>query len=283
VGSRASIGFACADSREMDVREGADLSIEPAFFDCGIAVMAKASAPGRTKTRLVPPLTFDEAAALNTAFLQDIAANLLAAAQNAGISGYMAFGPPGSERFFRRRLPSAISLIKVWFPDLGDCLFTAIRELLNRGHGGAVVLNSDSPTLPTALLVGAAELLAQPGDRAVIGPASDGGYYLLGLKQAHRRMFEDIDWSTERVARQTMERAREIGLTVHVLPTWYDVDDVAGLRTLLAELRDGHAFDATLQPHKAARTAALINALLARFDLAARLGVAHDAPERIAV
>ena len=70
----------------------------------------------------------------------------------------------------------------------------------------------------------------------MLGPSSDGGYYLLGLKAAHRRMFEDIDWSTERVAEQTLQRAREIGLDVHILPVWYDVDDVDGLRRLDAEL-----------------------------------------------
>jgi len=74
---------------------------------CGIAFMAKASAPGRAKTRLVPTLSFEEAAALNTAFLQDVADNVLAAAQHAGISGYAAFGPPGSEDFFGRTLPPA--------------------------------------------------------------------------------------------------------------------------------------------------------------------------------
>ena len=99
-----------------------------------------------------------------------------------------------------------------------------------------MVLNSDSPTLPTALLNETAELLARPGDRAVLGPSSDGGYYLLGLKTAHRRMFEDIAWSTKRVDRQTRERAREIDLDVHVLPVWYDVDDVESLRRLHAEL-----------------------------------------------
>ena len=78
-----------------------------------------------------------------------------------------------------------------------------------------MVLNADSPTLPTALLIETAAVLARPGDRAVLGPSSDGGYYLLGLKTAHRRMFEDIAWSTERVAEQTLERAREIGLDVH--------------------------------------------------------------------
>src|ERR1700744_5450967 len=80
---------------------------EQAF--CGIAFMAKASAPGRAKTRLVPPLTFDEAAALNTAFLQDVADNVLLAARHAapqaGIAGYAAYSPPGSEEFFRHALP----------------------------------------------------------------------------------------------------------------------------------------------------------------------------------
>src|SRR5580704_17046433 len=90
----------------------------PAF--CGIAFMAKASAPGRAKTRLVPPLSFDEAAALNTAFLQDVADNVLLAARHAGpgagIAGYAAYGPPGSEDFFCRSLPRAIALIGAWTP-----------------------------------------------------------------------------------------------------------------------------------------------------------------------
>jgi rSAM/selenodomain-associated transferase 1 len=251
---------------------------------CGIAVMAKASAPGRTKTRLVPPLTFEEAAAFNTSFLRDMADNLIVAGRSAGIAGYMAFGPPGSDAFFRRHLPPEIGLVEVWFPDFGECLFVAIQELLRRGHRAVVVLNSDSPTLPTELLVQTAEALAQPGERAVLGPAADGGYYLLGLKAAHRRMFEDIDWSTERVARQTKERAREIGLDLHVLPTWYDVDDVGALRMLHAELRENHSFAPELRPNQALHTAALMDALVGRSGLAARLGLEPaDRPERIAV
>ena len=78
---------------------------------CGIAVMAKASAPGRTKTRLVPPLTFEQAAALNTAFLRDVAGNLLLAGRHAPIAGYVAFAPAGTEEFFHRTLPPNIGLI----------------------------------------------------------------------------------------------------------------------------------------------------------------------------
>ena len=216
---------------------------------CGVAVMAKASAPGRTKTRLVPPLTFDEAAALNTAFLRDVADNLLAAARHAAIAGYAAYAPLGSEGFFRGLLPPAIGLIDAGLPNLGDCLFRTIGEILARGHGSAVVLNSDSPTLPTAFLVETAEMLARPGERAVLGPASDGGYYLLGLKTAHRRLFEDIAWSTERVAAQTLERARGIGLDVHMLPVWYDVDDIEGLRRLAGEVYRPHSRGRERDPH----------------------------------
>jgi hypothetical protein len=241
---------------------------------CGIAVMAKASIPGRTKTRLVPPLTAEEAAAFNTAFLQDVAANILIASRRTSISGYMAFGPPDSVPFFKATLPAGIGLIECWLPNFGDCLFSAIGHLFALGHDAAVVLNADSPTLPTSLLVDTANLLARPGDRAVIGPSADGGYYLLGLKASHRRLFEDIAWSTENVARLTMERAGEIGLPMHVLPTWYDVDDLTALRLLHGELFEGRPFAADLQSHRAPRTSELMRALVGNTDLARRLHIA---------
>src|ERR1700756_5222347 len=89
---------------------------------CGIAIMAKASAPGQTKTRLVPPLTFEQAAALNTAFLQDMTGNLLLAGGHAAIAGYVAFAPAGTEAFFHGTLPPGIGLIDACLPTLGDCL-----------------------------------------------------------------------------------------------------------------------------------------------------------------
>jgi uncharacterized protein len=243
---------------------------------CGIAVMAKASVPGHAKTRLVPPLTSAEAAALNTAFLQDVAANILAAAGHVSMAGYMAFGPPGADSvsFFERILPPEIGLLEAWYPSLGDCLVSTIDQLLDRGHAAAVVLNSDSPTLPTSLLIETARLLAQPGDRAVLGPSIDGGYYLLGVKQRHRHLFEDVAWSTEQVARQTLERAAEIGLRVHVLAPWYDVDDIDSLTTLRSELCEDAAFSASLRPHRATHSARLLRALLAGADLSRRLASA---------
>jgi rSAM/selenodomain-associated transferase 1 len=238
---------------------------------CGVAVMAKASEPGRTKTRMVPPLTHQEASAFNTVFLQDVASNILAAAEHTSITGYIAFGPPGSKAFFEGKLPAEIGLFESWHPNFGDCLYNTLHQIFMRGHAIAIVLNSDSPTLPTSLLADAVEVLAQPGERAVLGPSEDGGYYLLGLKKNQRRLFEDIDWSTERVARQTLARAAEIGLRTHVLATWYDVDDTTALTRLKSELLDHQSFDRNLMPFSAPQTTRLMRALLADDDFRYRL------------
>jgi uncharacterized protein len=115
-----------------------------------------------------------------------------------------------------------------------------------------------------ALLIETADALARPGERAVLGPSTDGGYYLLGLKTPHRRLFEEITWSTERVAAQTLERARELSLEVHMLPAWYDVDDVEGLRRLSCEVRAARAAKRQLDPHAPhypTATAALMRSL----------------------
>ena len=205
---------------------------------CGIAIMAKASHPGRCKTRLVPPLGFDTAAALNTAFLRDIGANITAAAQHIAIQGMVAYHPIGEEAFFDTVLPADFRLIQPREAGFGMGLIHAARDILDAGYGSMCLINSDSPTLPTRYLVEAARLLARSGDRVVLGPAADGGYYLIGLKHFHPRLFQDIDWSTERVYEQSLARAAEIGLEVMALPTWYDVDDIETLGILARELFD---------------------------------------------
>jgi len=263
------------------------MTLSPDIAFCGIAVMAKASEAGKAKTRLCPPLSLEEAAAFNTAFLKDIADNLIAAASQASIAGSMAYGPPGSEAFFRAHLPASIGLREVWYPNLGQCLIETLKGLFAAGHKAACVINSDSPTLPPSLLVEMAEVLTQPGDRAVLGPSPDGGYYLLGLKTMHVRLFEDIAWSTEIVAQQTLERAAEIGLAVHILPEWYDVDDCQTIRVLMEELLEGRAFSTALQAGPARHSRALLKSLAANSNLAGRLdrfmsGLAAKADEAVA-
>jgi uncharacterized protein len=203
---------------------------------CAVAMMAKAPRIGDAKTRLAPPLSDTEAAALSSCFIQDTADNIIAAARSAPIHGYVAYSPSGSETVFRALLPEEIRLLPSRRVGLGNSLADAAEDLLAAGYGSVCLVNSDSPTLPTSVLIEAAQTLLASGDRVVLGPAEDGGYYCIGLKSPHARLFEDIAWSTEQVLAQTLERAHEIGLDAVVLPMWYDVDDLASLRRLAEEL-----------------------------------------------
>lgn len=203
---------------------------------CAVAIMAKQSVPGRVKTRLVPPLTHEEAAEVNTCFLRDVSLNIVAAARHASIQGFAAYHPLGSEDFFRALLPGGFKLLPPKESGIGRSLFHSAQDLLAAGYRSVCLVNSDSPTLPTDFLVETVNRLNQPGDRVVLGPSTDGGYYLIGLKKFHARLFEEIDWSTERVYDQTIAHAREIGLEAVALPEWYDVDDHATLAMLLREI-----------------------------------------------
>ncbi|HEV2303301.1 MAG TPA: TIGR04282 family arsenosugar biosynthesis glycosyltransferase [Stellaceae bacterium] len=198
--------------------------------------MAKESVEGEVKTRLVPPLSFAEAAAFNTACLLDVAENLCAAAGQVPIAPVAAYSPSGAERFFAGLLPPEVTLLPPRESSLGRSLHHAARDLVAAGYGAVCLVNADSPTLPTEIIVAAARRLAEPGDRVVLGPAADGGYYLIGFKGFHPRLFEEIDWSTERVFRQTIARAEELGLEPVTLPQWYDVDDGETLALLGGEL-----------------------------------------------
>jgi uncharacterized protein len=240
---------------------------------CAFAVMAKAPRAGEVKTRLVPPLLPEEAAALSAASILDVVENFLAAGRSVDAHGYVAYSPPGSEVLFREFVPPEIELLAPRRIGLGFSLLHAAEDLLAAGYGAACLVNADSPTLPTALLVETAEKLRLPGDRVVLGPASDGGYYLIGLKHPHPQLFQNIDWSTERVFRQTLERATSLGLAVETLPLWYDVDDPTSLRWLCDEVLFGRRSPVfTGEGYPAPQVGGLLRRLAAS-DAAARLGV----------
>jgi rSAM/selenodomain-associated transferase 1 len=201
--------------------------------------MVKAPRRGEVKTRLVPPLSAEEASQLSACFVKDILANLLTVSESVPVDCYAAYSPPGTEALFRDFLPPQIRLLPPRSVGLADSLPDAIEDLIAAGYEGAFLVNADSPTLPTSLLVEAITRLSAPGDRVVLGPATDGGYYLIGLKHPHRQLFHDIAWSTESVYRQTAERAASLGLELVTLPAWYDVDDAASLGWLYQELLGG--------------------------------------------
>ncbi|WP_421991776.1 TIGR04282 family arsenosugar biosynthesis glycosyltransferase [Roseococcus sp.] len=199
-----------------------------------VAIICKTPAPGKSKTRLSPPLRPEECAAISACFIQDLA-RTIGALDPATAAGYAVYTPEGSEAELRRLLPSGFGLTLQGEGDLGARLHKGIADLLEEGHSGAILVNSDSPTLPPAILQAAVDATAG-GDRVVLCPAVDGGYTLIGLSVAHRRLFEDIPWSTEVVFRLTLERATELGLPVVILDPWYDIDDAASYATLEDEM-----------------------------------------------
>ncbi|MGY3622567.1 TIGR04282 family arsenosugar biosynthesis glycosyltransferase [Bradyrhizobium sp. USDA 10063] len=201
-----------------------------------IGIICKAPQPGRAKTRLATAIGAVAASELSSCFLRDVAAAIDAVPETLGRRGYGVYAPAGVEHIMRELLPATFGLMLQVGDDLGDVLFGATRDLLIDGHDCVLLVNGDSPTLPTRFLMQAIEILREPGDRMVLGPASDGGYYLIGLKHPHRQLFTRIAWGTETVARSTCERATAIGLATTLLPEWYDIDDVETLGWLRDEL-----------------------------------------------
>ncbi len=203
---------------------------------CALAIMAKAPRPGKVKTRLSPPLTSEQAAALNIAFLQDTAENLAQASGHGLAAGIISYTPIGEESLFDGLLPPLFSLIPQRGDTFGERLLNTAEDILACGYGSVCLIDSDSPTVPTPAFKQAIEALNKPGDRIVLGPSHDGGYYLIGLKRAHPEPFTNIAWSTPIVAAQTRERCLEANFELIELPLWYDVDDPETLATLTTEL-----------------------------------------------
>ena len=201
---------------------------------CALAIMTKAPRAGAVKTRLQPPLTSAEAAKLNICFLRDIGATISEAGEHS--KGVGVFTPARSEKEYADILPPDFDLLPQRGDGFGERLINAAADLLQVGFESCCLINSDSPTATVEAFREAVAQLQGADNRIVLGPSDDGGYFLIGMRKLHRRLFQEIDWSTERVFAQTVEHASEIGLEVHVLPSCFDVDDRVTLQRLCDEL-----------------------------------------------
>ncbi|HZY62583.1 MAG TPA: TIGR04282 family arsenosugar biosynthesis glycosyltransferase [Edaphobacter sp.] len=206
---------------------------------CALAIMAKAPRAGKVKTRLSPPLTLEQSAALNICFLRDTAQNIAEVSAAGQAAGLVCYTPVGEEAAFEGLLPNPFQLVPQRGDGFGERLMAAVEDILGVGYGSACLIDSDSPTVPAEAFRQAAVELAKPGDRVVLGPSNDGGYYLIGLKHSHPELFADIHWSTSSVFAETVAAAQARNLEIVTLLLWYDVDDAATLDVLCAELLDG--------------------------------------------
>jgi rSAM/selenodomain-associated transferase 1 len=197
-----------------------------------LIVVAKEPVPGRTKTRLCPPFSPESAAAFYRCMLLDTL-SLMQRLEGADLS--VAFAPPAAEAYFRGSVSNGFRLVAQRGADLGERLANALAHHFDLGYRRVAIMNSDGPTLPLACLEEAFSAL----DRAdvTLGPGHDGGYYLIGMKRPYPELFQGIAWSTEQVIPQTLAIARRLGLAVHCLSRWYDVDVGEDLPRLRRDLQ----------------------------------------------
>ena len=196
-----------------------------------LLVIAKRPRAGQTKTRLSPPLSSEQAATLYECLLRD---TLDLAREVPEVTRFILYAPLDQENYFKQLAPDFELLLQVG-NGLGERLDNALTHCLSRDFAQAVVINSDGPTLPTAYVTQAFDLLNQV--EVVLGPAEDGGYYLIGLTHPQPRLLREIEMSTPTVLQDTLTLAEQGNLQVALSPTWYDIDTASDLQRLKDELR----------------------------------------------
>jgi rSAM/selenodomain-associated transferase 1 len=205
-------------------------------MNAALIIVAKKPESGSTKTRLCPPFTPELAAEFYGCLMRD---TLALALKLRGVDLTLAYWPSSAIDYFHKMVPIGFRLIPQKGSNLGERLANALSHHLELGYRRAVIMNSDGPSLPLAYLQEAFSKLDHAD--VTLGMGHDGGYYLIGVKQNHPQLFQDIAWSTKKVIPQTLDVCRRLQLSVHRLPEWYDVDveaDLARLRLDLAAKPD---------------------------------------------
>ena len=196
-----------------------------------LVIMAKAPVPNEVKTRLIPPLEPEAAALLYHSFLLD----KIEQVKTIDARRFVAYTPQASGSFFKSIIPPGFSLISQVGEDLGDRLANVSKILFESGAKKVLILDSDTPNLPTDLIRAGISLLDDVD--VVIGPCDDGGYYLIGMRSWMPELFHEIPWSTSEVAEMTVKKAKSLDLSVWLLDKWYDVDTIIDLERLKRDLQ----------------------------------------------
>ncbi len=197
-----------------------------------VIVMVKAPRAGLVKTRLGPALAATDAAALAACFVRDVVATALRVVPEL----LVAYAPADGRALLEPLLPKGLHWVAQQGADLGARLAAAVAHAAALGCAPILVLGADSPTLPDSFIETARAALTDDAADVVLGPTTDGGYYLVGLRQPAPTLFQNIAWSTPHAYEQTAANVARLGLRLLALPAWYDVDTCADLLRLRAEV-----------------------------------------------
>ena len=195
-------------------------------------VMCKAPFAAEVKTRLTPFLTAEKAADLAGCFAIDAARK----AQNICDNTIIAFS--GEKNLLKTILPQNLIWTRQKGADLGERMHNALMFAFERKLSPLVVIGTDSPTLPKEFIENATKILEQNRADTVLGKTDDGGYYLIGLNQPDRRIFQNVRWSSPETFLQTAQNIESLKLRLKTLSVWYDVDTPEDLRRLKTEIEN---------------------------------------------
>lgn len=205
---------------------------------CALLIFAKVPAAGRVKTRLVPPLTYRQAADLYRSMLLD---TLAATEKLTGVSRFIFLaGDQADMDEFRLLAPDARLLLQEG-DDLGERLDRAFGAVFYAGFRSACVIGTDMPHMPAERIGEAFGLIESAGADAVFGPSDDGGYYLLAMNGMHHHLFADVPWSSGQTLATSLERAAAAGLGTELLPGCFDLDTIEDIRRLASLPAAGEA------------------------------------------
>jgi rSAM/selenodomain-associated transferase 1 len=204
-----------------------------------LVIFAKAPIPGEVKTRLCPPLTPDEAATLHGSFVLDMLerTTLAVAKLQLLFHRYLACAPSSALVYFKiMEERQSVRLLDQVGEDLGQRMHRTFIDLFAKGYKQVIIVGTDVPTLPLSVYQDALAILGRSD--LVLGPALDGGYYLIGLKRPAEQLFTGMPWSTDQVLAVTQQKAKTLGLSIELTTAWRDVDTIADLQSLIAECQE---------------------------------------------
>jgi uncharacterized protein len=191
--------------------------------DNALILFARDPVLGKVKTRLSSFLEEGVILKLYTCFLQDSLDNIR---QVENVDRFIGIAPSNESGFFTRRLGSDFRMFVQEGKSLGDKMRRAIQDRFAEGYGRVIIIGSDSPSLPTSYICRA---VGSDKDM-VLGPSTDGGYYLIGMRGKIVEVFKGVTWGTETVLQETCEHLVQNGVSLELLPVWYDVDTPEDLK-----------------------------------------------------
>jgi rSAM/selenodomain-associated transferase 1 len=183
-----------------------------------LIIIAKYPENGSVKTRLNGFIPDDKILELYNFLLEQTIHKLRAVP---GVDTYIAYTPENAEAFFAR---FGLGLIRLNSSDLGLNMLHSFKAVFKMGHQKAALVGVDIPDLSEAIILRAFDLLSDNG--LVYGPAEDGDYYLVGMRELIKEVFENVPWSSDQTLNRSLEQAGKAGCTVGYTETLSDIDTI---------------------------------------------------------